>query len=89
MKIDVQGFEGPALRGGQATLRKAAAVMIETSFVPLYRAQLLFADVLGQMDALGFSLFGNIAQYDDPRSERPLFADSLFINAKYTDRLLG
>ena len=41
VKIDVQGYEGPVLRGGQATLRKAAVVLIETSFVPLYRAQLL------------------------------------------------
>ena len=55
VKIDVQGYEGPVLRGGQATLRRAAVVLIETSFAPLYRGQLLFADVLGQMGALGFS----------------------------------
>lgn len=89
VKIDVQGYEGPVLRGGQTTLRRAAVVLIETSFVPLYREQLLFADVLGQMGALGFSFFGNMAQYDDPRSGRPLFADSFFINARCTDRVLG
>jgi FkbM family methyltransferase len=89
VKIDVQGYEGPVLRGGQATLRRAAVVLIETSFVPLYREQLLFVDVLGQMGALGFRFFGNIAQHDDPGSGCPLFADSLFINAQYADRVLG
>ncbi len=89
VKIDVQGYEGPVLRGGQATLRRAAVVLIETSFAPLYRGQLLFADLLGQMGALGFNFHGNMAQYDDPRSGCPLFADSFFINARCADRVLG
>ena len=88
VKIDVQGYEGPVLRGGQATLRRAVVVLIETSFVPLYREQQLFADV-GQTKALGFSFFGNLALRDDPRSGCPLSADSLFVNAKYADRVLG
>jgi FkbM family methyltransferase len=89
VKIDVQGYEGPVLRGGEATLRRAAVALIETSFVSLYREQLLFADVLGRMRALGFSFFGNLAQYDDPQSGCPLFADSFFINARWADRVLG
>jgi FkbM family methyltransferase len=89
VKIDVQGYEGPVLRGGQATLRRAAVVLIETSFVPLYREQLLFADLLDHMGALGFTFYGNVAQYDDPRSGCPLFADSCFINARCADRVLG
>jgi hypothetical protein len=89
VKIDVQGYEGPVLRGGQDTLRRAAVVLIETAFVPLYREQLLFADLLGRLEALGFTFHGNMAQYDDPRSGRPLFADSFFINARFADRGLG
>jgi hypothetical protein len=76
-------------RGGQDTRRRGAVVRIESAFVPLYREQLLFADLLGRMEALGFTLHGNMAQYDDPRSGCPLIADSFFINARFGDRVLG
>lgn len=89
VKIDVQGYEGSVIRGGVATFRRAAVVLIETSFVSLYREQLLFADVLGEMKVLGFTFLGNMAQYDDPRSGCPLFADSFFLNTRYADRVLG
>ncbi len=89
VKIDVQGYEGPVLRGGESTLRRAAIVLIETSFVPLYRGQLLFGDLLSQMEDLGFAFHGNMAQYDDPRSGCPLFADSCFINTRCADRVVG
>jgi FkbM family methyltransferase len=89
VKIDVQGYEGPVLRGGQDTLRRTAVVLMETSFATLYREQLLFADLLGQMGALGFTFHGNMAQYDDPRSGCPLFADSFFINRRYAERVVG
>jgi FkbM family methyltransferase len=89
VKIDVQGYEGPVLRGGEETLRRAALVMIETSFVPLYREQLLFSGVLARMEALGFRFFGNLAQHGDPHSGCALFADSLFVGARWADRVHG
>ncbi len=89
VKFDVQGYEGPVLRGVECRLQRAALVLIETSFIPLYREQLLFADLPGRMGALGFTCHGNLAQYDDPRSGCPLFADSFFINARCADRVLG
>lgn len=89
VKIDVQGYEWSVIKGGQETIRRAAVVLIETSFISLYRNQMLFADLLERMRTLGFSFYGNTAQYDDPRSECHLFADSIFINDGFVDQVIG
>lgn len=89
VKIDVQGYEVPVLRGGELTLRRAAVALVETSFVPLYREQPLFRDVLDRMQALDFDFLGNLAQYDDPHSGCALFADSFFINKRFAHLAVG
>src|SRR5262249_10158647 len=35
VKIDVQGFESAVIDGGEATMRRAAVIILETSFEPL------------------------------------------------------
>jgi FkbM family methyltransferase len=89
VKIDVQGYEGPVLRGGGSILRRAAAALVETSFLPLYRDQDLFSDIQLTMSRLGFGFFGNLAQQEDPQTGCPLYADSIFINNAYVDRIRG
>jgi FkbM family methyltransferase len=89
VKIDVQGYEGAVLKGGEATLRRAAVILVETSFTTLYRGQLLFGELLNQLGALGFRFFGNMSQYDDPSSGCPLFADSFFFNDRLADQIVG
>jgi FkbM family methyltransferase len=89
VKIDVQGYEGRVLRGGESTLRRCAVALVETSFVPLYRDQPLFAEVLARMQALGFAFFGNLWQHDDRASGCPLFADSLFVSERCVKLVVG
>jgi FkbM family methyltransferase len=46
IKLDVQGSELDVLRGGEACLRHARAVLLEVSFAEYYEGQCLFHDVV-------------------------------------------
>ncbi|HSR06546.1 MAG TPA: FkbM family methyltransferase, partial [Bryobacteraceae bacterium] len=41
VKLDVQGYEDRVVAGGEATLRRVRALIVETSFRELYQGQLL------------------------------------------------
>jgi FkbM family methyltransferase len=82
VKIDVQGYEGHVLRGGQQTLRRAAAMIVETSFEPLYEGQPLFPDVYRTLTEWGFTYLGRLDQFCDPHDSRPLQQDSLFVKRR-------
>jgi FkbM family methyltransferase len=56
VKIDVQGFEGRVLAGGQQTLSATKRMVIEVSLHPLYDGQTLMAEVLQTLSAWGFEL---------------------------------
>lgn len=78
IKADVQGYEDKVILGGRETFLKAKAVIIETSFVPLYEGQPLFDDIYGSLKTLGFSYRGSINHKSGANGER-LFEDSLFV----------
>jgi FkbM family methyltransferase len=46
IKLDVQGYEVTVLEGATACLESAQAIITEVSFIPLYRRQCLFHDVV-------------------------------------------
>lgn len=79
VKIDVQGYEGHVLRGGANTIQHAQAIIVETSFQPLYQGQPLFPDIDGMLSGWGFTYLGAVDQFSDPRDGRPLQQDSLFV----------
>ena len=54
IKIDVQGAELEVLAGASATLRGAAALVIEVSFVDYNKGGPLVAEVIAALDRLGF-----------------------------------
>lgn len=54
LKIDVQGGELDAMRGGQRLLSRALVVDTEVEFVPMYKDQPLFADVDAHLRSQGF-----------------------------------
>jgi FkbM family methyltransferase len=56
VKMDVQGSEAAAIRGGERTLQRASAVWTELSLVELYDGQPLFIDVAIELRRLGFEL---------------------------------
>ena len=58
LKIDVQGFELPALSGATALLAQVDTALIECSFVELYEGQALADEVISLMVSAGFRLKG-------------------------------
>lgn len=55
LKMDIQGGELDALRGGMKVLQKALVVELEVEFVPMYAGQPLFADVDPVVRGAGFT----------------------------------
>jgi FkbM family methyltransferase len=65
LKVDVQGYELPVLRGAEQTLRSFEQILIEASFVELYEGQALFPDISQHLEAHGFRLVaGHISTSD-------------------------
>lgn len=57
LKIDTQGFEGEVLSGAGDLVGRLAAIELEMSFVELYSGQLLFDDLLAQVEGAGYRLW--------------------------------
>ncbi|WP_162563506.1 FkbM family methyltransferase [Mycobacterium sp. SMC-16] len=65
LKIDVQGFELPVLRGAEKTLQHLDQILIEASFVELYEGQSLFPEVSRYLEDRGFHIVaGHISTFD-------------------------
>jgi FkbM family methyltransferase len=79
IKIDTQGYEDRVLLGGEKTIKRASAVIIETSFVELYEGQPLFSDIYSKLVSWGFSYSGALDQLNSPTTGKCLQEDSLFL----------
>jgi FkbM family methyltransferase len=79
LKVDVQGYELPVLEGGQSILSRADAVIIETSYYPLYKDQPLFEEIYEYLVSRGFRYVGNIDQLESPNDNSVLQADAVFV----------
>lgn len=55
LKLDIQGFEVEALRGGAECLSGVKAILVEVSFIEFYEGQCLFHEVVNYL--AGFNLF--------------------------------
>ena len=79
LKLDLQGFELEALRGGPGVLARADAVLLETAFRSGYEGEPSFRDVLAFMEAAGFQFVGPLdVLYDDGEIVQ---MDALFVPA--------
>ena len=81
VKIDVQGTEDRVIAGGLSVLCRAAVAIVETSFEPLYKGQLLFHEIQDVMRGIGFSYHGNLAQLRSPEDGRILQGDAIFVRS--------
>ena len=82
----MQGFEKQVLDGGKETLNKVKIIIIETSYIPLYKDQLLFAGVHDYLTKAGFQFHGNLGQLINPNDGSILQGDSIFINHKMNEK---
>jgi FkbM family methyltransferase len=81
IKIDVQGYEDRVLRGGEATIKRARILIVETSFEVLYQGQALFDDIYSLMRSWGFRFAGTMETLSHPVDGRMLQADSVFVSS--------
>ena len=79
IKIDVQGYELFVLHGGPETVKRARALIVETSFTKLYEGQPLFDDIYKTLKKSEFDYGGNWDQLTDPRDGRILQTDAIFL----------
>ena len=78
IKIDAQGIEDEIIRGGAQTFRRAKAIIIEMSFVPMYDGQALFEEVHALLADLGHRFTGIKNQICTVSERRPLFAHCVY-----------
>lgn len=79
LKLDLQGYELEAMRGGPGVLARADAVLLEMPFRPSYDGEPLFRDVLAFMEDEGFRLLRPLDVWDDGHEIRQM--DALFVRA--------
>lgn len=79
LKIDVQGFEKSVIQGSTEILPYVNALQLELSLVPLYENQVLFYEMIGILDQLGFEAYAIIPGFADTKTGRMLQVDGIFI----------
>lgn len=77
-KLDVQGYELNALRGGEEALSQIDILVVETSFYRLYENQPLFDDIYGYLRKRNFKYRGNFDQVMSAADGEVLQADAIF-----------
>jgi FkbM family methyltransferase len=78
LKVDVQGFELPVLRGAERTLQQVEVVETELSLVELYEGQALFGEMLAYLTSRGFGARFLEPVFTDPVSGELLQVDGVF-----------
>ncbi len=82
IKIDVQGFEDKVILGGEKLISKASVLILETSFQPLYKGQLLFEDIYEMLKRRGYIYSGSEHTIRNPNDGSILQCDSVFCRDK-------
>lgn len=79
VKLDVQGYEIPVIRGSTDILSRAAVVVVEVCFFRrLYDGQPLFDEIYRTLSNLGFAYMGNAEQHARKADGRIVEADAIF-----------
>ena len=80
LKIDVQGFEDKVIDGGISFIKTFSPMLIiETSFVRLYKNESLFEDIYDRLKKLDYYYIGNLDQLFSPLNGAILQGDAIFI----------
>lgn len=78
LKIDVQGYEIPVLRGAERLLPQVSGLQLELSLHPLYEGEPLFREVIDTVESLGFALHDLNPCFSDDATGRTYQVDGVF-----------
>lgn len=78
LKVDVQGAENRLLSGAVETLKAVQFILIEVSFVELYKDELLFEGLYDILRSHGFRFRGCEKTDLSPKTRMPIWADCIF-----------
>ena len=78
LKLDVQGYEAMALRGGKETLKRIDYAVLEASLKPMYEGEVLLLDLVHMMEDFGFDFRRPIGSLANPETGEVLQMDVLF-----------
>jgi len=78
IKLDLQGYELPALRGAAGLLPGVRVVVAETALYPLYAGQALLPELTVYLEGFGFELVGVYAFFRDATG-RVASGDAFFL----------
>jgi len=82
MKLDIQGGELEALKGGEKLLSNCLGLEVEVEFLKMYESQPLFGDICKFLDAHGFE-FIDFTSIDRWERKKPGFGQSVFADALF------
>ena len=99
IKIDIQGGELNALRGGEKLLKKTLGLEIEVEFIELYKAQPLFCEITSYLKKFDFEFidFVNLCRWERNAFNgfgQCIFGDAIFLKTpefiikNYSDKLV-
>ena len=83
IKLDLQGGEGEAIKGGYECLRHASIVLCEVQFVELYQGATTFTELNNVFEKFGFQIYQIFDASRDRKSGRLLFCDILYVKPEY------
>jgi FkbM family methyltransferase len=78
VKLDLQGYDLPALKGAAVALRSAKVVIVEVWFAPVYTPTPTFLDTCVFMKERGFEVY-TLAGLHFGTDDRLLWSDALFV----------
>ncbi len=78
LKIDVQGYTLPVIRGARRILQRTRRLIVEVEFVPVYQGQAVFDEVDATLRSLGMTRHGYLAKYVS-QSGQLLHGDALYV----------
>ena len=82
LKLDVQGFEKFVLQGTESSLKHIKLIQLEMALVPLYKDELLLAEMLRYMEGLGFSLYNLMGGFNNFETGQQFQVDGIFIRTE-------
>jgi FkbM family methyltransferase len=83
LKIDVQGFEDAVLDGAKKSLKNICAIIIEVSYLELYKGQKLSREIITRLQASGFMHIGDLLYANDPSTGLRLQGDAVLIRDSF------